>query len=150
MTSSFISPSRETPAKDGRPELVALDQRDALGDIVDPRDALSTQDALTEIARAIVGRSSAFEVAQVVVEAVRRLVPSERSAVWAWLPERDSVQLLAAGSIDFDVLGLSAGDVIPLDDGSFRAVVEQGVVQREADLSRHQTPIERALSAAGV
>src|SRR5688500_14505838 len=117
MTSSFISPSRETPAQDGRPELVALDQHDALGEVVDPRDALSAQDALTEIARAIVGRSSAFEVAQVVVEAVRRLVPSERSAVWSWLPERDALQILAAGSIDFDVLGLSVGDVVPVGDG---------------------------------
>src|SRR5687768_2280171 len=110
MASRFFSSSRESDADGGRPDLVALDSRDA----VNLRGALSAQAALTEIARAIVGRSSAFEVAQVVVEAVRRLVPSDRSAVWAWLPERDSLQILAAGSIDFDVLGLSAGDVVPV------------------------------------
>jgi GAF domain-containing protein/anti-sigma regulatory factor (Ser/Thr protein kinase) len=160
MASRILSSSRDADADGGRPELVALDQHDKLDDAVDlqdgpddvvgPQDALSAQAALTEIARAIVGRSSAREVAQVVVEAVRRLVPSERSAVWAWLPERDALQILAAGSVDFDILGLSAGDVVPVDDGSFRAVVEQGAVQREADLGRHQTRIERALASAGL
>ena len=57
-----------------------------------------TQAAFTQIARAIVGRSSASEVAQVVVEEVRRLVPSDRSTVWLWQPERDAMQLLAVAA----------------------------------------------------
>ena len=104
---------------------------DEVDDTVGPRDALSAQAALTEIARAIVGRSSAFEVAQVVVEAVRRLVPSERSAVWAWLPER-TLQILAAGR-SIRRPG-RPGDAVPPTTG-LRVVLEQGAVQREADLA---------------
>src|SRR5215210_2233400 len=134
MARSSLSSSQQPPANGGRPEVFALDRQDAIRDAAerprDPVDALRAQGALTEIARAIVGRSNARQVAQVVVDAVRRLVPSDRSAVWAWLPERDALQLLAAGSIDVDLLGLRPGDVVPVDDGSFRAVVEQGVVQR--------------------
>src|SRR5215211_1696751 len=121
MASSFLS-SQQTSAEDGSSERVVLDRQNAPDGAVELRDALSAQGALTEIARAIVGRSSAREVAQVVVDAVRRLVPSDRSAVWTRLPERDALQLLAAGSTEVDLLGLRPGDVVPVDDGSFRSV----------------------------
>ena len=116
---------------------------------MDPRDALRAQVALTEIARAIVGRSSAREVAQVVVDRVRRLVPSDRSSVWVWLPDRDAIQVLAVGA-GSDVLGLAIGDVAPLDQSGFRAVLEQGTPLREADFGRRPAPMERILAADGL
>ena len=88
-------------------------------------------------------------MAQVVVDAVRRLVPSDRSAVWSWLPERDAIQILAVGA-GTDVLGLSIGDVVPIDDDSIRVVLEQGVSRREADLGRHASRREQALAAGGL
>src|SRR3954462_8082040 len=86
--------------------------------VPDLHATFNAQAALTEIARAIVGRSSAAEVAQVVVSEVRRLVPSDRSSVWRWLPERDAIQILAI-SAGFDVLGLAIGDIVPVDHGAF-------------------------------
>src|SRR4051812_13372430 len=94
------------------------------------------QAALTEIARAIVGRSSAAEVAQVAVSAVRQLVPSDRSAVWRWLPECDAIQILAARA-GVDALSMAPGTVVPIDDGGFRSVLETGRSLRETDLGRH-------------
>src|SRR5690606_14582050 len=110
MVSDSVLSSRQWPIDDGPLRRAALDQAPALG----------AQAALTEIARAIAGRSSAEEVAQVVVDEVRHLVPSARSSVWRWLPERDALQLLAV-SAGIDVLGVEAGDVVPVDDGGFRS-----------------------------
>src|SRR5215212_2964902 len=136
MTS--VTSSRSTPAAGGRPAC----------DVADHQATLAAHDALVEIARAITGRSSATEVAQVVVDEVRRLVPSDRGSVSHWLPERDAIQILAVGA-GFDVLGLAIGDVVPVDDGAFRVVLEQGRSLREADLGRHHTRLERLLAADG-
>src|SRR5918994_120491 len=112
MVSDSMMSSRQWPV-DGEPlHRTALDQP----------PALSAQAALTEIARAIAGRSSAEEVAQVVVDEVRHLVPSARSSVWRWLPERDAIQILAV-SAGSDALGMELGDVVPVDDGGFRSVL---------------------------
>jgi sigma-B regulation protein RsbU (phosphoserine phosphatase) len=106
------------------------------------------QVALTEIARAIVGRSNAVEVAQVVVGEIRRLVPSDRSSVWRWLPERDAIQILAVGA-GVDAPGMPLGAIIPIDAVGFRSVLETGRPLREADLGRHMTRLERGLAADG-
>jgi signal transduction histidine kinase len=145
MSSSFISSSRESLSDGDRAGRVSPYLQDALDDPIDP---LGAQDALTEIARTIVGRSNAGEVAQV-VDAVRRLVPSDRSAVWSWLPDRDAIQILAVGA-GADVLDLSVGDVVPIEDDTIRAVLEQGVSRREADLERHASRREQSLAADGL
>ena len=156
MASRIISSSRDDDADGGLPGAVALDRRDRDPDASDPPDDLraggdspDAQAALTEIARAIVGRSSAREVAQVVVDEVRRLVTSDRSSVWSWLPERDALQLLALGA-GSDALGRSIGDVVPASDGGFRAVLEHGVTIREDDLSRDESRMEQVLAADGL
>jgi signal transduction histidine kinase len=149
MASGPLSSARGAPTKRGHPDRVARDRQPAPDAPIDPSDQLAAQSALTEIARAIVGRSSAGEVAQVVVDEVRRLVPSDRSAVWSWLPERDAIQMLAL-SAGTDALGLTIGDVVPIDDGGFRAVLEQGISMREDDFGRHQTWMERILAADGL
>ena len=107
-----------------------------------------SQAAFTQIARAIAGRSSAAEVAQIVVDEVRGLVPSDRSSVWLWLPERDAIQILAVGN-DGDALGTASGDVVPLDPGSFRSVLETGCTLREADVRRSSSRLECQLTADG-
>src|ERR1700742_1820181 len=89
------SSSRKAPSGGERPYRVDPEK------LASPR----AEDALTEIARAIVVRSSATEVAQVVVDEVRRLVPADRSAVWFWLPERDAIQILAVAA-GTDALGM--------------------------------------------
>jgi GAF domain-containing protein/anti-sigma regulatory factor (Ser/Thr protein kinase) len=139
MVRRLVSSSRETPSGGAQPEIVALDRQDAPG----------AEAALTEIARAIVGQSSAREVAQVVVNEVRRLVPSDRGSVWRWLPDRDAIQILAveAGT---DVLGLSIGDVVPLEDDGFRAVLKQGVSLRNTELGRYPSSVERMLAMDGL
>ncbi|MGE3269078.1 MAG: GAF domain-containing protein [Chloroflexota bacterium] len=107
------------------------------------------QAAFTDIARAIVGRSSASEVAQIVVDEVRRLVPSDRSAVWFWEPDRDLMCLLAVAAVD-GMPGPVAGDVLPVQDGVVRAVLDKGRSFREADLSLNQYEMEPALAAGGL
>src|SRR3954470_6991629 len=116
--------------------------------VPDLHATFNAQAALTEIARAIVGRSSAAEVAQVVVGEVRRLVPSDRSSVWRWLPELDAIQILAIGT-GVDALGMTPGDTVPTDTGGFRSVLETGRPLREVDLGRHATRLERGLAADG-
>src|ERR1044071_8746763 len=116
MVSNSMMSSRQWPVDDEPLQRVALDQP----------SSFSAQAALTEIARAIAGRSTATEVAQVVVDEVRHLVPSDRSSVWRWLPERDAIQMLAV-SAGVNALGLNVGDVVPVDDGGFRSVLETGL-----------------------
>src|SRR3954447_19657837 len=121
--------------------------------VPDLHATFNAQAALTEIARAIVGRSTVAEVAQVVVSEVRRLVPSDRSSVWRWLPERDAIQILALGAgsnaLGVTALGMTPGDIVPTDAVGFRSVLETGRPLREADLGRHAPRLERGLAADG-
>ena len=85
MVSNPVTSSRMLPSDDGWLDRGAPDLQPSFG----------AQAALTEIARAIAGRSTAAEVAHAVVDEVRHLVPSDRSSVWRWLPERDAILILA-------------------------------------------------------
>lgn len=116
------------------------------------RDRLAppgTQAAFTQIARAIIGRSSASDVAQIVVEEVRRLAPADRSAVWLWQPELNAMQLLALAA-GGDALGLSIGTSLPVNDGVIQSVLTRGRSVREADLSQSPQQIEQQMAANGL
>jgi signal transduction histidine kinase len=130
---------RRAPAGGGRRDRVATT----------PPARSGRHAVLTEVARAIVGRSRQAEAAQVVVAAVRRLVPADRSLVWSWLPDRDAVQLLAVDAGPAGP-GLSIGQLVPLGESRFRRVLETGRSLREADLGRRRTWLERALAADGL
>ncbi|MCC7369752.1 MAG: GAF domain-containing protein [Chloroflexi bacterium] len=90
--------------------------------------------ALTQVARAIVGRSSAAEVAQIVVDEVRQLAPADWSAVALWDAEPERLQLLAVAG-ECAVPGMVPGVTLPLGDPTIRAVLERGRSYREADLA---------------
>jgi GAF domain-containing protein/anti-sigma regulatory factor (Ser/Thr protein kinase) len=138
MVGRPVTPSWTTPSDEGWPHHAQPDQP----------PTLSAEAALTEIARAIAGRSSAEDVAQLVVDEVRRLVPCDRSSAWLWLPERDAIQLLAIGA-GIDPFGLTVGDVVPLDQSGFGEVLATGRSLREIDLSGRTTRLERRLAANG-
>src|SRR4051812_8716912 len=108
----------------------------------------SIEATLVEIARAITGRSSAAQIADIVAEAVRRIVPADRCSVWRALPERDGIELLAAAH-DADIsppLGLT----LALSRTGYRPVLETGRPLRQADLRNARTEVERALVADGL
>src|SRR5262245_12473398 len=124
MVGRPVTPAWMTPSDEGWPEHAQPEQH----------PTFSAEAALTEIARAIAGRSSAEDVAQIVVSEVRRLVPCDRSSVWRWLPARDAIQFLALGT-GIDSYGLAIGDVVPLAQSAFREVLTEGRPLREVDLS---------------
>ena len=111
--------------------------------------AAEAQAALLEIARAITDHTEATHVAQTVVSEVRRLVPCDRSSVLRWLPDRGALELIAADA-DAGTAGIGAGRVVPLEEFAIRSVLELREPLREADLTRHDTPIEQALAADGL
>jgi len=119
------------------------------GAVLPGSGAAAAHAALLEIARAITDHTDAARVAATVVSEVRRLMPCDRSAVWRWLPDRDALELIAANA-DAGTAGLGAGRVVPLDEFSCRLVLEAGRPLREADLARHDTPMERSLAADGL
>ena len=135
MSSRSISATRQSSGATRRERLLR-----------DRSTPAGTQAAFTQIARAIVGRSSASEVAQVVVEEVRRLVPSDRSAVWFWQPERDSMQLLAVAASP-SIGRLAVGEIVRVNQGPIRAVLEQAHSVREADLSLSLQEVEQRAGA---
>jgi signal transduction histidine kinase len=112
------------------------------------------QAAFTQIARTIVGRSSARDVAQVVVDEVRRLVPSDCCTVWFWQPERGTIQLLATAAdqdaVGADALGVPVGGSLPVNDSGVHAVLEHGRSVHEADLRQNPRQTEQQLAATGL
>jgi signal transduction histidine kinase len=114
-----------------------------------PDDQPDPHDVFAEIVSAIVARSSASDVAQLVVDAVCQLVPATRGAVGVWLPGQDALKLLAV-TTGSDVAGLAPGDTLALDHAGLRTVLEQGYSLRAVDLRWHHTPVARRLTACGL
>jgi signal transduction histidine kinase len=149
ITSSQALPDAGGPLDAGQREAVSLDAPDAPSPHLDATAPADPHDAFTEIARAIVGRSSASEVAQIVVEEARHLVPADRCVVGIWRPERDAFHVLAVAG-GAAVPGLHVDDEAALDQGHLRAVLERARPMREIDLRRRQTPIAQQLCASGL
>src|SRR6266536_837055 len=139
VTGQILSSSRRTRTEGGRASHVARARR----------LRRSTQTALSEIARTIAGRGSPTAIGQVVVEAVRKLLPADRGSAWIWHADRDAIELLSAAQND-DVAMPAAGLTLPVEGTGYRPALDDGRTLRDADLSEASTLLERTLVADGL